>query len=62
MTPLMIAARYGLVDIARRLIAAGADVSRQDSSGDTALDEARRSQNHDIADLIERASARPAGP
>jgi hypothetical protein len=62
MTPLMIAARYGLVDIARRLIAAGADVSRQDSSGDTALDEARRSQNHDIADLIERAAARPAGP
>jgi hypothetical protein len=61
MTPLMVAARYGLADIARRLIAAGADVSRQDSSGDTALDEARRAQNHDITELIERASARPAG-
>ncbi|MCU0878888.1 MAG: ankyrin repeat domain-containing protein [Pirellulaceae bacterium] len=62
MTPLMIAARYGLVDIARRLVAAGADVSRQDSSGDTALDEARRAQNHDIAELIERAADRPASP
>jgi hypothetical protein len=61
MTPLMVAARFGLTDLARRLIAAGADVGKRDNSGDTALDEARRSQNHEIAELIERSAGRPPG-
>ena len=58
MTPLHIAARRGLVDCARRLVAAGADPQSTDEEGDTPLHAAIRHGHNDCLDAI-LSEARP---
>ena len=51
-TTLMAVAAFGFVDIARLLLAAGADISIKDRAGRTALDYARQSGNRQMINLL----------
>lgn len=52
-TPLMVAAARGNADIARMLLDAGADTSRRDANGQTALQLARRHNHVQVVALLE---------
>lgn len=60
-TPLMMAVRYGLSDVARLLLSEGADPSIKNDLGLTAIDFARQAGREDMVALIEQAlvSRRP---
>ena len=53
--PLLMASRLGAYDIAKMLLAAGADIDESDSTGRVALDWAREMRHRDIAALLEAA-------
>ena len=56
-TPLLVAAMYGLVDAARLLLAAGADPNARDDEGDSPLRLAVEKRNHPLAALLLRCGA-----
>lgn len=60
MTPAMIAARHGRLELLRLLETAGADLTRADEDGKTALDHARRAKEWAVIDYLEQHV--PAGP
>jgi ankyrin repeat protein len=60
MTPAMIAARHGRLELLRLLETAGADLTRADADGKTALDHARRAKEWAVIDYLEQRV--PAGP
>jgi len=53
-TPLMYAAKYDRIEIAKKLVAAGADVNARHSRGSTALDYAKRYENQDLVDYLSK--------
>jgi ankyrin repeat protein len=57
-TPLIICGYYGTPDIAKLLLAAKADPSKEDSGGDTALSYATRYQFQEMVDLLHKAKAK----
>src|SRR3546814_2567226 len=57
-TPLMTAAIKGHLPAVRTLIDAGADVTRSDYTGRTALDLAREGRSRQVEQALEQAAAR----
>lgn len=57
-TPLMMAVRYGLGDVARLLVQEGADPTLKNERGLTALDFARQADRADMVELIAQAVRR----
>jgi ankyrin repeat protein len=60
LTPAMIAARHGRLELLQLLEGAGADLTRADAEGKTALDHSRRTKEWAVIDYLE--SRIPAGP
>jgi cytohesin len=60
LTPAMIAARHGRLELLQLLEGAGADLTRADAEGKTALDHSRRTEEWAVIDYLE--SRIPAGP
>ena len=56
-TPLILAAKNNNIEAARMLIEAGADVNFRDNFGNTALDYAESSGNHDVASVLAGSGA-----
>ncbi|MGB6116346.1 MAG: ankyrin repeat domain-containing protein, partial [Comamonas sp.] len=54
-TPLMMAAEFGEIDVARLLLREGADPTIRNRSGQTALDAARKAEREGLAQDIIRA-------
>ena len=61
-TPLMVAAIFGHVEIARLLVDAGAELSLEDSLGMTAKQWAERRGSKGVAELLSKASREKARP
>src|SRR5574337_1540702 len=57
-TPLMMAVRYGLADVARLLVEEGADPTLKNELGLTALDFARQADRADMVELVVQAVRR----
>jgi ankyrin repeat protein len=57
-TVLMKAAAAGTIKVVTLLVAAGANVFLQDSTGKTALDWARKSRQEDVVSVLEAAGVR----
>ena len=55
-TPLVICGYYGTPEIAKLLLAAKADPSKEDNAGETALSYATKYQFQDMIDLLPKAS------
>jgi len=51
-TALMLAAQHGSINVAKELIAAGADLNARDNKGNTALDYALQSGNFEMIELL----------
>ena len=52
-TPLMMAALRGNLEVVKVLLAAGADVNMKDHKGKTAVDYALLRRNYDVAEYLE---------
>lgn len=59
-TSLIVAAKFGLIDVVRLLLEAGADVSLKDHAGRTALDHARQSGNREMINILTSSPQKPA--
>jgi ankyrin repeat protein len=58
MTPLMFAAIYNQTEIAKLLIEKGADLSKKDKSGSTALDHAKASGSTAVLEVLQQSKKR----